>query len=55
MGMSKEDPLYHKTKKIWEQANRIGEITGKLMGITTYKTKSYGRGEKIIDIEKASQ
>ncbi|MBW1961033.1 MAG: PAS domain S-box protein [Deltaproteobacteria bacterium] len=55
MKTSEEDPLRDKIAKILEQANRMGEITGKLMGITKYKTKSYGGGEKIIDIEKASQ
>ena len=55
MAMAKEDPLYDKNLKILEQVNRMGEITGKLMGITRYRTKSYGRGRKIIDIDKASQ
>jgi len=55
MGMSNSDPLFDKTTKILQQATRMGEITGKLMGITKYKTKSYVQGEKIIDIEKASQ
>ena len=55
MGMSKDDPSYDKNLKIIEQVSRMGEITGKLMGITKYETKSYGHGSKIIDIDKASQ
>ena len=55
MGMSKNDPLYDKNLKVIEQVSRMGEITGKLMGITKYRTKSFGRGSKIIDIDKASQ
>ncbi len=55
MGMTKDDPLYDKNVKILEQVNRMGEITGKLMGITKYRTKSFGRGGKIIDIDRASQ
>ena len=55
MMLSKEDPLYDKNLKILEQVSRMGEITGKLMGITKYRTKSFGRGSKIIDIDKASE
>jgi len=55
MGLKKEDPLYEKNAKILEQVSRMGEITGKLMGITKYKTKTFGRGGKIIDIDQASQ
>ena len=55
MMISKDDPVYEKKKKILEQVNRMGEITGKLMGITKYRTKSFGRGATIIDIDKASE
>ncbi len=55
MMISKDDPVYDKNLKILEQINRMGEITGKLMGITKYRTKSFGRGRTIIDIEKASE
>ena len=55
MMISKDDPAYDKNLKILEQITRMGEITGKLMGITKYRTKSFGRGGTIIDIEKASE
>jgi PAS domain S-box-containing protein len=55
MGLSEDDPLYDKNLKILEQISRMGEITGKLMGITKYRTKAFGRGGKIIDIDRASQ
>ena len=55
MMISKDDPVYDKNLKILEQVTRMGEITGKLMGITKYRTKSFGRGATIIDIEKASE
>jgi C4-dicarboxylate-specific signal transduction histidine kinase len=40
--------------QIKEQMNRIRTITGKLERITTYETKDYIQGTKIIDIDKAS-
>jgi hypothetical protein len=52
MNISKDDPLYEKVFKIKEQSYKLGEITQKLMGITTYETKEYLEG-KIIDIDKA--
>jgi signal transduction histidine kinase len=56
LGITKDDPMYDKSLKILEQVGRMGEITGKLMGVTKYKTKTFGRGGgKIIDIDRASQ
>lgn len=40
--------------QIKDQMNRIRTITGKLERITTYETKDYIQGTKIIDIDKAS-
>ena len=40
--------------QIKDQMNRIRSITGKLERITTYETKDYIQGTKIIDIDKAS-
>lgn len=40
--------------QIKKQMNRIRTITGKLERITTYETKDYIQGTKIIDIDKAS-
>ena len=36
------------------QINRMGAITRKLMRITTYETREYLEGTKIIDLEKSS-
>ena len=36
------------------QINRMGAITRKLMRITTYETREYLAGTKIIDLEKSS-
>ncbi|MFA5903900.1 MAG: histidine kinase dimerization/phospho-acceptor domain-containing protein [Desulfobacula sp.] len=41
-------------REIKEQADRLGTITGKLMSITRFKTKTYLSGE-IIDIDAASR
>ncbi len=40
-------------KKLKEQAQRIADITNKLEHITTYETKDYIQGLKIIDIDKS--
>jgi hypothetical protein len=53
--ISPQDPLYEKTLKIQEQVDRIAAMTTKLMGITKYETRSYVKGCKIIDIDKASE
>ena len=44
---------YKKINEIYNQSQRIGTITKKLMKITQYKTKDYLKG-KIIDIDAAS-
>ena len=49
-----DDSIQHSNiKEIKKQAERLGEITRKLMTITHYKTKEYLNSE-IIDIEGAS-
>jgi hypothetical protein len=40
---------------VYPTVTRMGGITGKLMGITKYRTKSFSQGATIIDIEKASE
>jgi|GEM_PF-2943366 two-component system, cell cycle sensor histidine kinase and response regulator CckA len=55
LGITKDDPMYDKNLKILEQISRMGEITGKLMGVTKYRTKPVGRSGKIIDIDRASE
>ncbi|MBC8430898.1 MAG: PAS domain S-box protein [Desulfobacterales bacterium] len=52
--ISEDHPLYKHATEITGQADRIGEITKKLMGITKYETKDYIEGIKIIDIDKSS-
>jgi hypothetical protein len=52
--MSEDNPLYKHAAEIARQADRIGEITRRLMGITKYETKDYIKGMKIIDIDKSS-
>jgi len=55
MDMPESDPLYQSLGKIKSQVDRMGSITKKLMGITSYKTREYVGGRKIIDIDKASE
>jgi CheY-like chemotaxis protein len=52
--ISEDNPLYEHIRKIKEQIIRMGDITRKLMRITTYKTKDYIGDLKIIDIDKAT-
>ena len=40
---------------IKKETSRMGEITKKLMKITKYETRNYLNGNKIVDIDKASQ
>jgi len=53
MKVPEDNPLYPNLQKIIEQTDRMGEITGKLMNVTRYETKSYLKG-KIVDIDKAA-
>jgi PAS domain S-box-containing protein len=52
---TEDGPVYQKLELIEEQIERMGKITGKLMGITRYETKDYVGGMKIIDIDKSSE
>ncbi len=54
MSIEEGDPAYQKIINIQQQADRMGDITKKLMGITSYKTKAY-LNETIIDIDKAAK
>jgi C4-dicarboxylate-specific signal transduction histidine kinase len=49
-----EDERFDKVRRIKEQAERMGEITQKLMGITRYRTAQYTPGEIIVDIDGSS-
>ena len=50
----KDNPLYDRMHRIIEKIDIMAKITGKLQNITTYETKDYIQGIKIIDIDKAS-
>ena len=52
--MSEDNPRYKHAAEITRQADNLGEITKKLMGITKHETKDYIEGIKIIDIDKSS-
>ncbi len=54
MDMKKDDPIFEMIAKVKTQVERMGAITKKLMGITSYQTREYVSGRKIIDIDKAS-
>jgi len=49
----KDDPIFEYITQIQVHIHKVGEITKKLMGITSYKTKNYGRNTKIVDIDKS--
>ena len=53
MRIPKENPLFMQTAKLAEQAERLSEISKKLMNITRYATKEH-QGHQIIDIDVAS-
>ena len=50
-----KDPENEALKEIKRQYDRIKGITNKFENITVYKTTDYIKGEKIIDIDKASK
>ena len=50
----KIDALKLKVEKIQQHLNALREMSRKLMHITRYETRDYLEGEKIIDIDKAS-
>ena len=50
-----KDPENETLKEIKSQYDRIKGITNKFENITVYKTTDYIKGEKIIDIDKASK
>ncbi len=55
--MMEEDnhsPLYERLQLMKNQIDRMGLITRQLMRITTYETREYTQGTKIIDIEKSA-
>jgi PAS domain S-box-containing protein len=54
IGEFKKDTLKQKVEKIQRHLSTVREMSRKLMHITRYETLDYLEGEKIIDIDKAS-
>ncbi len=52
--LSPADEDYAKIKGIQAEADKMGEITKKLLGITRYRTARYTAGEIIVDIDRSS-
>lgn len=52
--LSTNTEMYKYADEISQEIDRMGIIMKKLMHITKYETREYIRGEKIIDIDKAS-
>jgi len=50
-----ESPGSSSLAEMKKQLDRLKEITSKLEQVTVYQTKDYIKGEKIIDIDKASK
>ena len=50
-----QDPENEALKEIKSQYDRIKGITNKFENIAVYETTDYIKGEKIIDIDKASK
>lgn len=54
MKADEKDPLIPYARKIKKQVDRMGEITGKLMRVTAYRTKDHDSVTRIIDINEAA-
>lgn len=54
MDMKNEDPHYKTVETIKTNINRLGELTRKIMQITSYQSKPYLK-QTIIDIEQAAR
>ena len=50
----KKDTVKLKVEKIQQHLSSLRDLSRKLMHITRYETRDYLEGEKIIDIDKAS-
>lgn len=53
LDLKPSSPVYARMTTIREQVYKMGEITRKLMGITRYRTKRYGKSD-ILDLDQAS-
>ncbi|MDY0376630.1 MAG: response regulator [Desulfobacterium sp.] len=54
MDLEPNDPNYEKIKNIKAGIDRIGELTKRIMRITSYQSKAYLQG-KIVDLDQASK
>lgn len=49
-----DDPHTETLQRIYQQVERLGSITRKLMRITHYETREYVGGTRIVDLDKAA-
>ena len=54
MNLTDDSPVFKDISKMKQQIEKMGKITKKLMGITSYETRSYAGNKKILDIHKSS-
>lgn len=52
--LKKDDPLYQKIEKIYNEVDRMTKIANKISSVSTYKVKKYVGKTRIIDIERAA-
>lgn len=50
-----DEKLSRRIRIIFDQVERLGELTKKFTNIVAYKTKDYGSNIKIVDIEESSK
>ena len=53
-GLDPQDPKVTTFRKLRAGVDRLGDLTGKILRVTEYRTKDYLDGRKIVDLEKAS-
>lgn len=55
MDVDEQDPSYGKLDAIRARVEQMGDITNKLTKITRYRTRAYGVGREIIDIDQSAR
>jgi len=55
MNLSDDHPVHKDISKMKLQIEKMGEITKKLMGITSCETRSYAGNNRILDINRSSE
>lgn len=53
-GLDPQDPKVANFRKLRAGVDRLGDLTGKILRVTEYRTKDYLNGRKIVDLEMAS-